>query len=222
MAQFLKDRHSSNVHENVVRRCMRLCRQVKDAEEFGVMLEPLFNEFKQKRLALKAASEASEDLYDTKVLKDIILDDKIRDLNEDCSRYDRNHPGSRLIELLFPDGLSAIVRAPIDVEPEKVQNLMLSIGELGAEHEIAAHIPVLKAATNDSKAAVAAHAEAKNNLKTAQTFVNIAKSNLNQKYEKVIYAANSKFGKTYAERLFPPIQISKKKGGKDSDEGNEE
>jgi hypothetical protein len=29
MAQLLKDRHSLNVHQNIVRRCMRLCRQVK-------------------------------------------------------------------------------------------------------------------------------------------------------------------------------------------------
>ena len=222
MAQFLKDRHSSNVHQNIVRRCMRLCRQVKNAEEFAIMLEPLYNEFLQKRLNREKAEETREDLYDTKILKDTFLDDRLRDLYEDCKKYERNHPGSNIAALLFPDGLTAIVRSPLDLEPENVQRLILKIKELGSGHEFASHIPVLQAATEDSKVAIAAHAGAVNNFKTAQTLVTIAKSNLNQKYEKVIYAANSKFGKTYADRLFPSIQPSNKKGKPGSEAENEE
>ncbi|MBN2636428.1 MAG: hypothetical protein JXR61_09165 [Prolixibacteraceae bacterium] len=201
---------------------MRLCRQVKDAEGFALMLEPRYNELIQQRQAYMLAKETSEDLYDSKVLKDTFLDDKIRNLIEACNQYDRNHPGSRVSTRLFPDGLTALVRAPMDEEPGIVQTLILKIEDLGPEHELAAHIPVLRAAADASKAAIDAYSEARNNLNIAWEFINIAKSNLNRQYEKVIYAASAKFGKTYAERLFPSIQVPNKKGKKDAGDENGE
>ena len=50
MAQFLYERHSTNVHLNIVKRHIRLARQIKGAEDLVTAIEPLYNE-----LAAKAA-----------------------------------------------------------------------------------------------------------------------------------------------------------------------
>lgn len=221
MAQFLKDNHSANVHQNIVRRCLRLCRQVKNADEFATALEPFFDDFKAKRAALIAARENTENLYDSKVLADTNLGDKLQDLSEDCKKYDRNNPGSELLPLLFPNGVSRIMAVSYDNEPAEVEKIILKINDLGAEHPIAAHVPVLQESVNTCKAAIDANNTAKNAFDQAKTLLNIAKGNLNKQYEKTIYAASGKFGKKYAERLFPAIKKATKKSDDEAEEAAE-
>ncbi|MFA9392887.1 MAG: hypothetical protein ACERKD_23975 [Prolixibacteraceae bacterium] len=211
MTQLLNDRHSSNVHESIVRRCMRLCRQVKNADEFATILEPVFNDFLQKRLNFRGAKENAENLYDTKVLMDTVLDDRVRDLSDACKKYDRNQAGSNVYKLFFPEGASKITGFSIDKEPEEVDHLILALQDLGAEHELAPFIPILQEAAAASRAAIAAHAEALGAVNSAKALVAIAKGNLNRQYEQVIYAASAKFGKVYSKRLFPVIKRTSNK-----------
>jgi len=205
MAQFLYDRHSTNVHLNIVKRHIRLARQAKGAEELVTTIEPLYNELETKASIAEASARETESKRDFLAFKDALLDDKVRDVNEACKKYDRDNPGSSVFNLLFPDGLSPVVYAPIESEPTMVEELILAIQNLGENHLLFGHILPLQAAISESKNAIDELHAAITAKKMADAAVGIAKVNLTRQYEQNIYAANSKFGKTYANRLFPAI-----------------
>ena len=121
MAQFLYDRHSSALHLNTVKRHIRLCRQVKGAEELATTIEPGYNELSTKVAATAKASDDCDIKRDQVLLKDALLDDKVRDLNEACKKYERDNPGENVMALLFPGGLSPVIYAPLSSEPAEVE-----------------------------------------------------------------------------------------------------
>ena len=210
MAQFLYDRHSTNVHLNIVKRHIRLARQDKGADELITVIEPLFNELESKASIAEGLKRETESKRDSLAFKDALLDDKVRDLSEACKKYDRDNPGSSVFNLLFPGGLSTVVYAPVESEPTAVEKLILAIQNLGENHLLAGHIAPLQAAVGESKSAIDELHTAINAEKMADAAVAIAKVNLTRQYEQNIYAANSKFGKTYANRLFPTISMPAK------------
>ena len=210
MAQFLYERHSVNVHLNMVKRHIRLARQIKGAEELGTVIEPLYNELLAKTAAANVAAEETEFKRDILTLKDAALDDVVRDVNDACKKYDRDHPGSSVTDNLFPGGISPIVYAPIESEPTLVGKIILAIANLGEGHLLAQYVPHLQAAASEAKSAIdKLHTPLpkKKKKKMADAAVTIAKMNLARQYEQNIYAASAKFGKTFANRLFPVISL---------------
>jgi len=210
MAQLLYERHSTNVHLNIVKRHIRLARQFKGAEELVIAIEPFYNELAAKAANTISATEETECKRDSLALADVSLDDKVRDLNEACKKYDRDHPGIPVSALLFPEGTSAFIYAPVETEPTLVEKLILGIQSLGEGHPLAEHVGTLQEAIDKSKTAI-------NELKTtitaekmADALEAIAKVNLTRQYEQNIYMASSKFGKTFANRLFPQIKANGK------------
>jgi hypothetical protein len=198
MAQLLYDRHSTNVHLNIGKRHIRLARQIKGAEELVTAIEPLYNDLVAKATATANASDETECKRDLLIFADSMLDDKVRDLNESCKKYDRDHPGIPVTNLLFPEGISQVIYAPVETEPTLVEKLILGIQSLGEGHPLAEQIGELQAAVDNCKAAIMAE-------KMAEAAEAIAKVNLTRQYEQNIYAAGSKFGKAFANRLFPQI-----------------
>ncbi len=154
MAQFLYERHSVNVHLNMVKRHIRLARQIKGAEELGTVIEPLYNELLAKTAAANVAAEETEFKRDILTLKDAALDDVVRDVNDACKKYDRDHPGSSVTDNLFPGGISPIVYAPIESEPTLVGKIILAIANLGEGHLLAQYVPHLQAAASEAKSAI--------------------------------------------------------------------
>lgn len=114
MAQLLYERHSTNVHLNIVKRHIRLARQFKGAEELVTAIEPFYNELAAKAADAMNATEETECKRDLLALADLSLDDKVRDLNEACKKYDRDHPGIPVSALLFPEGASPFIYAPVE------------------------------------------------------------------------------------------------------------
>ena len=210
MAQLLSDRNSANICLNTVKRHIRLCRQIKGAEVLATAIEPCYNDLVAKVAVIAQANEASDLKRDQVLLKDALLDDKVRDLFEACKKFERDNPGQLVTSLLFPDGLSSIIYAPLESEPGDVERLMIGIGNLGEGHLLAAHISLLQLAVDECKAALAEMKEALKAVKTAEAFEDISKMNLSRQYEQNLYAAESKFGKRYANRLFPAISTPKK------------
>ena len=221
MAQFLYERHSINVHLSTVKRHMRLARQIKGAEDLASTIEPMYTDLLTKSQVRLSASENTEICRDTLALKDTLLDDKVRDLNEACKKHDRDNPGLPVIKLIFPEVLSSIVYAPLEEEPAVVEKIIIRIQQLGNEHVLASHIPLLQAAITDTKAAIEALHLAIQAEATASAFEAIAKLNLTRQYEQNIYAASSKFGKAFANRLFPAINLPVKSKN-DSEAASEE
>lgn len=205
MAQLLYERHSTNVHLNIVKRHIRLARQFKGAEELVIAIEPFYNELAAKAANTISATEETECKRDSLALADVTLDDKVRDLNDACKKYDRDHPGIPVSALLFPEGTSPFIYAPVETEPTLVEKLILGIQSLGEGHPLAEHIGTLQDAIGNSKTAIAEVKTAITAEKMAEALEAIAKVNLTRQYEQNIYTASSKFGKAYANRLFPQI-----------------
>jgi len=216
MAQLLYERHSTNVHLNIVKRHIRLARQFKGAEELVIAIEPFYNELAIKAANTSTATEETECKRDFLALADVSLDDKVRDLNEGCKKYDRDHPGIPVTALLFPEGTSPFIYAPVETEPTLVEKLILGIQSLGEGHPLAEHIGTLQDAIVNSKTAISELKAAITEEKMAEALEAIAKVNLTRQYEQNIYAASSKFGKAFANRLFPAIKTPGK--GDNNDE----
>ena len=216
MAQLLYERHSTNVHLNIVKRHIRLARQFKGAEELVTAIEPFYNELAAKAANTIVATDETECKRDFLALADVSLDDKVRDLNEGCKKYDRDHPGIPVSALLFPEGTSPFIYAPVETEPTLVEKLILGIQSLGEGHLLAEHIGTLQDAIVNSKTAISELKAAITEEKMAEALEAIAKVNLTRQYEQNIYAASSKFGKAFANRLFPAIKTPGK--GDNNDE----
>lgn len=210
MAQFLYERHSFNVHLRIVKRHIRLGRQVKGAQELVAAIEPFYTDLVQKTANASSLSEETEFKRDSLSFVDANLDDKVRDLSEACKKYDRDHPGMVVSPVLFPAGTSPIVYAPIESEPSVVEKLILAVQNLGEGHPLAEHIPLLQTAIDEAKAAIEELHTAIAAEKTADALASISKLNLTRQYAQNIHAASAKFGKEYANRLFPPIFTKEK------------
>jgi len=214
MAQLLYERHSTNVHLNIVKRHIRLARQIKGAEDLVTAIEPLYNELAAKAANTTSVTGETEFKRDLLAFADVSLDDKVRDLYEAGKKYDRDHPGIPVTNLLFPDGISPVIYAPVESEPTLVEKLILGIQSLG-EHPLTEYIASLQAAVDNSKTAIGELKAAITEEKMAEALESIAKVNLTRQYALNIYAASSKFGKAYANRLFPAINIPSKDGSDD-------
>lgn len=214
MAQFLYERHSTNVHLNIVKRHIRLARQFKGAEELVTAIEPFYNDLATKNANTLNATDETECKRDLLAFADVSLDDKVRDLHEASKKYDRDHPGIPVTTLLFPEGLSPVIYAPAETEPTLVEKLILGVQSLGEGHPLALLTSSLQDAINNSKTAINELKAAITAQKMAEGLEAIARVNLTRQYEQNIYAASSKFWKAFANRLFPAI---KQNGKNESD-----
>lgn len=210
MAQLLYERHSTNVHLNIVKRHIRLARQIKGAEDLVTAIEPFYNELAAKAANTTNVTGETEFKRDLLAFTDVSLDDKVRDLYEASKKYDRDHPGIPVTNLLFPDGISPVIYAPLETEPTRVEKLILGVQSLGEGHLLTEHIGTLQDALTQSQAAIGELKAAIAAEKMAEGLEAIAKVNLTRQYEQNIYAASSKFGKAYANRLFPAIKANGK------------
>jgi len=205
MAQLLYERHSTNVHLSIVKRHIRLARQIKGADELVATIEPCYNELVAKAANTILATDDTECKRDSLSLADVTLDDKVRDLYEASKKYDRDHPGIPVTSMLFPESLSQVIYAPVETEPTLVEKLILGVRSLGGGHPLSEHIGPLQEAVDKCKTAIDELKTAITAEKMAEALEAIAKVNLTRQYEQNIYMASSKFGKTFANRLFPQI-----------------
>jgi len=212
MAQLLSDKNSINLHVGITKRHIRLTRIIKGAEDLGSAIEPFYTELVTKSANAATVAEDTEFKRDLASYKNTLLGDRVRDLNEATKKYDRDHPGLVITNLLFPEGISRIIYASIEDAPAMVEKLILKIQNLGEGHPLAEQIAPLQTAIDEAKASIEALHVAIAAQKTADALTNIAKTNLSRQYEQNVYAASAKFGKVFANRLFPTINKISKNG----------
>ena len=122
MAEMLADDDSTARHLNTVRRHQRRCKKTKGAAEFGTGIESARSTLDKAAEATRAAAEAEEDARDDIELADGNLDDEVVTVNARAEEYDRDHPGERVRESLFPTGRTTdVTEAPVvsDVPPKR-------------------------------------------------------------------------------------------------------
>jgi hypothetical protein len=221
MAQLLNERHSTKVHLKAAWRHSRLARQINGGEALAAAIEPHYQELQSKSAAVMAAKDETQSRRDLLMLKDALLDDKVRDLYEACKKYDRDHPGLSTMALLFPNGISPLVYAPVKLEPTVVEQLIVTVQSLGENHELSTLIEPMQRAIADCKAAIEELQTAIDKQKKAEAREDIARFNLSRQYEQNLHNAGLKFGKPFANRLFPLIYPGAKDTGKEEDTENE-
>ncbi len=209
MAQLLYDRHSTKIHLSIVKRHRRLCKQIPGAEELITTIDPFYNDLLEKQSAAFLAEENKEAAYDDVHFHDRNLDDRVRSSYEKFKQYDRDNPGRPVLNQVFPDGkFSDIVNAPLRKEPDEVANLVTRIEALGAEHELNELATYLNEGIDKCRQALNAYYEAIKTQKLKEAEEEISKSNLGRQYEFNYLDAVKKFGRNFANRLFPVINNS--------------
>lgn len=208
MAQILSDRHSTATCVSACTRHIRLLRHVKGTEDLISAIEPYRTTAVARKAETDVAAANKTAAYDYVVFNDGALDDEVRNLSESCKQYDRKNPGRPVYNLLFPEGISPVIRITMENEPDAITKLIKQIEALGEGHLLAGHIAPLQSAIDNSKSAIAEYLQAITALKSAEALEEIAKTNLIRQYELNYYEALKKFGKVSANRLFPIITQS--------------
>ncbi len=211
MAQLLYDRQSSKKHVNAVKRHMRLCRQIEGGDKYVVEIEPYCSVLIEKQQASEQASFEKMVAYDNVVLNDTILDNLIRTLFEKTKQFDRENPGRSILIHLFPDEkMTTIIYAPLKDEPTLVEQLIVRIEALGAEHPLYAEKTDIQAKVDNCLAALDRYHTSISHFKSVRASEEIAQADLRRQYELNYFEIAKDFGKRYANRFFPVIHSGKK------------
>jgi hypothetical protein len=201
-------------------RHIRLMRQISGTDEFIAAIEPARAELATRMKTTQSAFENKTSTYDLMVLGSSLLDNKIRNLSDDCSQYDRNNPGRPVYLLVFPDGkISNLLRTKMEDKPTMAASLVKRIEALGPEHPLAVHIASINQGIANLNEAITNNQLAIEQFKSVSTLENIAKLALIKQYELNYLDASKKFGKKYADHFFPKLTSSS--GGNNGDSNEE-
>jgi len=217
MAKMLNDRDSTDRHLDLIRRHMRLCKQIKGAGPMAAAIEPVYQVLRQKQIATTAQFNARQDALDDFILRDLELDDAVRTAFEKCKQFDRDNPAAPVLLKMFPDGkYSEITRIERAKEPDAIEQLAVRFESLGTNHALYGIAADLRAKVAASRTGLTTYQTAIRNHKLAEADEEITQANLRQQYE-VNYLEIRKFlGRGATDRLFP--RQSAGSGGEESEE----
>jgi hypothetical protein len=206
------------IHQNASRRHMKLCRQNKKGETFIDKIKPAYIDLETKGNILKQVQDDRLDANDTVRLKDLFLDDELRKLHNRSKEYDRENPGENVAKLLFPNGnISSVITTSNSKQPQLVAQITKKVKSFGSDHALYPFAKSIDIHVNECNDALAAHEECIKAVNTAKTEVELAKAELRRIYNANYFDAASKFGKSYAERLFPIIYAKNKSNSEPED-----
>ncbi|SRR6266542_6159053 len=198
--------------EDATERHVRLCRQNPNADKHVIVIQPLYLDMEAKKTQHEQTEKDVNAAQDTVWLWNNILNDALRDLHGRAKEYDRNHPGSKTCTLIFPGGnITPIIALPDPDRPDAAQAIVQKTTSLGTTHELfplAEKIDKAITSCNDAAKQLKTAIQSEGNANTVLTISKIA---LVRKYNANYFVAASDVDKAFAERLFPPLRVTKKK-----------
>lgn len=207
--QNLHERDSVVIHINTTMRHEQLCRQIKKGDKYIPVISPFRENLEEKYKVLTDAILARVMANDHIRLCDMILDDGLRKTHSRAKEYDRDNPGQKLREILFPGGnLYPVVSMPISEEPAAADQIAKKLESLGSDHPLYFLVEELRTAITACQEAAEAYKEKIVAVADAQTAVELAKHDLRRRYNASYLEAALEFGKDFAEKLFPEIHSS--------------
>lgn len=216
MAQRIYESHSPGLCIRNSKRHTRLCTQVKGADVLANAIAAPIENLKEKIAAKRAAEEAKDEFYDLIVFHDGELDNKVRTAASRCKEYDRDNPGSRTYEMIFPENTTPIIETNPAEEPAEVLKVVTRISALGEDHPLAYLAAELTEAAEKVNQIVPKYLDAITRVGTADAELQIAKSELIRQYMVNVFDAQKLFGRKMADRLFP--RTSKRTRATDDDD----
>ncbi|HEX2956764.1 MAG TPA: hypothetical protein VHO70_08025 [Chitinispirillaceae bacterium] len=205
MAQRLQSTHSPDYSVKAGKRHQRLSFQVKGAEFLAEAIKGPITLVEEKIKAKEDADDKSDQLFDLINLYDSEQDNKIRTVASRCKEYDRDNPGARTYETIFPNNTGAIIDANVFDEPEEVKKVAARIQSLGPDHILSSLGATLTEAADRVKQAINQHLESITEVGKADAELQIAKSVLVKQYLSNMFEAEKMFGRKGADRLFPKL-----------------
>lgn len=206
----IAESRSSETHESICNRHVRLCQRTKGTDPLIQNISPLIVNLTNKRLETQKCKQRKEEMNDGVILANSMMDDEVRTLHEKCKQYDREHPGSQLVKRIFPDGkLSEIIRASLKSQAMEMGQLIVRLNTLEQEHPLRTAIAPLAESISKEQEAQQLYREAIGQWKAAIAEEDIAKAELRKQYEHNYLDAVKLFGKRFAQRLFPKLGKSK-------------
>ena len=190
----------------IVRRHIRLLKQVFNAENLISQIQPDFDALSAKQAEIESKIRARENAYDDMALADHMADDAVRNLFDACQQFDRNNPGNNVTQRVFPDEkFGEIIRLPLASEVIQIEKLVIRLKELGEEHSLAQLVTELESKNTAINTAMNAYQDSVHSVKTTEAEAEIAKEALIRKYELNYLEARKTYGRKDVEKLFPKI-----------------
>jgi hypothetical protein len=190
----------------IVRRHIRLLKQVFNAENLIDQIKPDFDSLEAKQAETESKNTARENAYDDMVLADNLADDAVRNLFDACQQFDRNNPGSNVTLRIFPDEkFGEIIRLPLASELLQIEKLVIRLKELGEGHSLSSYVTELQTKGEVVKSAIGVFEDSLHSVKTSEAEAEILKEALIRKYELNYLEARKTYGKKDAEKLFPKL-----------------
>lgn len=190
-------------------RCMRLCRQNRNADKYEKSLIPSYNDMMEKnQQRIKAGNDCTA-AYDLVRLFDLNLDDCLRKVHSRSKEYDRENPGSSTLTMLFPKGnITPVITMPLDEEPDEAEQIAQKLTALGEQHPLYPLAKEIIDAVADCRKALKAQEEVTKVYYQTRTAAELSKLALIRQYNGMYFVAASEVGKSFAERLFPQLSAS--------------
>lgn len=205
MARRLQNQYSPGLCVRYSKRHTRINAQVAGTETLTSAIVPLIAATEEKIAAKKTAEDTRDSNYDLLMFADGELDNKVRDTAAACKEYDRNNPGARTYETVFPENTKPIIDANPADEPAEVTKVVSRLQSLGSNHVLAAFIPSLTESAEKVSEYSNKYLTAISQVGKADADLQIAKANLIRQYTFNMFEAEKMFGRKYASRLFPKI-----------------
>jgi hypothetical protein len=174
-------------------------------------------ELEAKKKSKNAALDEQDASFDIIGFKDTLLDNKIRAVASRAKEYDQENPGAQTYTLIFPNNTSDIINAKPEEETVEVAKVVARIQSLGETHTLYPLAAALAECVEQVNVAIKTHLDSISLVGKAEAELQIAKANLIRQYLANKFAAELKFGKPVANRLFPIIN-SRNNGSDDEQE----
>ena len=199
----LQEYHSATVHHYAARTHLRRLAKTPGSETLVENFEQVYAILLEKQKNLEEKIEVRIDANDDIDYYDTILDNNVKMCSFEAKSYDVKSGTAPVYNLLFPEGgYSSITRMNKIEEVTEVEALAGRIENLGNEHPLFTFAATLLALTTDSKKAIENFRQAEEEVNKATAELEIAKSNLREKYRDNYLQACSKLGDNKAESLF--------------------
>jgi len=218
----LFDRDSVSKVLDATERFIRLCQQNPDADKFEKAILSSYNNLLTKSQQLIEADKECTAAYDRVRLCDLILDDVLRKVHTSAKEYDREHPGSNTLPLLFAQGnLTPVITMPMEDEPDEASRISQKLNSFGSQHLLFVLAGEIDTAVKASRNALNAQDEATKAYYLMRTTVEITKSAVIRQYNGLYHRAASEVDSNFAERLFPQLSSMAKNGEHDNEPTSE-
>lgn len=222
MAQSLEMTFSPGRCVRFSKRFIRLCNQVKDAQQLVPDVQAAINDVQQKEATYNASEENVDYAYDITQQRDKNLDDKIRDTAEDCKKCDRNNLQSKTYSIIFPQTITSIIKNNDQLQITDTQKLIARIHSLGPDHPLQQNATELQQLVDESKEAFKNLDEAKESRNSCKADLDAAVFKLVQTYNNAILKSIQLFGRKNTDKLFPVIYPKKSDTTKEETDKNED